>query len=76
MSTPPLHHGTENQDMVKALAYTAQLLGVLSAVLVWVLLIPIVDLLTRAADEHEHEPQLLRQRHLAPVESPVYQDAA
>ena len=62
--------------MVKALAYTAQLLGVLSAVLVWVLFIPIVDLLTRQADEPEYAFEPQPQRHLALVESPVYQDAA
>jgi hypothetical protein len=72
MSTPSAHRSTENQGMVKALAYTAQLLGVLSAVLVWVLFIPIVDLLARAADEHEP----LEQRQLALAESPLYQDAA
>jgi hypothetical protein len=73
MSTPPAYRGTENQGMVKALANTAQVLGVLSAVLVWVVLIPIVDLLRRDTDEPEPQPQ---QRHLALVESPVYQDAA
>jgi hypothetical protein len=56
--------------MVKALAYTAQLLGVLSAVLVWVLFIPIVDLLTPGTDQGEAIP------HDLLVDSFLFLDAA
>jgi hypothetical protein len=37
--------------MVRALAYPVQILGVLSAVLVWMVVVPIVDLLTPSLPE-------------------------
>jgi hypothetical protein len=37
--------------MVRALAYPVQIVGVLSAVLVWMVVVPIVDLLTPGLPE-------------------------
>jgi hypothetical protein len=37
--------------MVRAIAYPVQIVGVLSAVLVWMVVIPIVDLFTQGMPE-------------------------
>ena len=46
LCTPGRCPDLDNQGMVRTLAYPVQFLGVLSAVLVWMVVVPIVDLLT------------------------------
>jgi hypothetical protein len=51
LCTPARCREIDNEGMVTALAYPVQILGVLSAVLVWMVVVPIVDLLTPGLPE-------------------------
>jgi hypothetical protein len=50
-STPRLRSEIENVDMVKAFTFPVQIVGVVSAVVAWVVVVPIVDILRRRLAE-------------------------